>query len=92
MDIIDNENLLIRADNENRSMREHTKKLKIARSVRDVKKYCFTHSSVEVWNRLSEEMVSAGSVHTFKKRSWTCIDMETGPHQCNPRPRKATTR
>ena len=68
MDIVDNEDLLVREEIDRRSMRGHSMKLRKGRCLRDVKKYCFPQRCVETWNELSEEVITAKSIHSFKKK------------------------
>ena len=72
MDQVDNENLILREENTGRSMRSHSKKLRKGRCLRDVKKYSFPQRCVEAWNGLSEEVVSAVNVHSFKEKLDKC--------------------
>ncbi|MPC26017.1 hypothetical protein E2C01_019144 [Portunus trituberculatus] len=48
------------------------KKLRKGRCLRDVKKYIFPQRCVETWNSLSEKVVSAKSVHSFKEKLDKC--------------------
>ena len=66
LDKVDNEKMFLREENECRRTRSHSKKLKKGTCLKDVKKYSFPHRCIETWNGLSEEVVSAKSVHTFK--------------------------
>ena len=68
MDIVDNKDLLMREEIVGRSTRGHSMKLRKGRCLRDVKKYSFPQRCVEMWNELSEEVISAKSVHSFKER------------------------
>ena len=68
MDIVDNEDLLMRDKIDGRSMRGHSMKLKKGRCLRDVKKYSFPQRYVEAWNELSEEVITAKSMHSFKEK------------------------
>ena len=59
-------NLFFRADNSERT-RGHSRKL-VKESFRlDIRKY-FSQRVLSRWNRLSEDMVTAGAVATFKRR------------------------
>ena len=60
-------NLFFRADNSDRT-RGHSKKLVQERFKLDVRKYFFSQRVENRWNGLSEDVVSAGTVETFKKR------------------------
>ena len=68
MDIVDNEDLLVREEIDRRSMRGHSMKLRKGRCLRDVKKYSFPQRCVEAWNELSEEVITAKSMHSFKEK------------------------
>ena len=60
----DNEDLMIW---DTRVTRGHGMKLKKSSSRKDIKKFSFPHRCVEVWNALDEEVVSAKTLHNFKK-------------------------
>ena len=45
-----------------------SKKLKAIRSRYDIRKYTFSVRTVNLWNSLSEEVVAAESVNSFKNR------------------------
>ena len=51
-----------------RDNRKHSKQLFITRSNKDVRAYYFTRRVAPVWNSLSEEIVCASSVDTFKSK------------------------
>ena len=53
---------------EARITRGRGKRLKKENCRRDIKKYSFPHGVVETWNGLSEEIVNAASVHSFKAK------------------------
>ena len=72
IDQVDNENLILREEDDIRSTRSHSKKLRKGRCLRDVKKFSFPQRCVETWNSLSEEVVSATSVHNFKEKLDKC--------------------
>ena len=49
-------------------MRGHSKRIRKRQCLRDTKKYSFPHRTVDVWNGLSEEIVTAAaSVQKFKE-------------------------
>ena len=50
-----------------RKTRGHCKKLRVPRGDKDVKKFCFPNRAIEEWNNLSEKVVCANNVHSFKK-------------------------
>ena len=60
-------NSFFRADNSERT-RGHSMKLAKERFRLDVRKHFFSQRVVNRWNGLSEEVVSAGTVETFKRR------------------------
>ena len=60
-------NSFFRADTNERT-RGHSRKLANDNFRLDVRKYFFSQRIVRRWNSLSEEVISAGSVNTFKKR------------------------
>ena len=66
LDEVDNEQMMLKEDSTNRTTRSHSKKLTKGLCLKDVKKYSFPQKCVEVWNGLSEEVVTAKSVHSFK--------------------------
>ena len=68
MDIVDNEDLLMREETDGRSMRGHSMKLRKGRCLKDIKKYSFPQRCVEAWNELSEEVITAKSIHSFKEK------------------------
>ena len=51
-----------------RNVRGHGKRLKKANCKKDIKKYSFPHRVVDTWNGLSEDVVNAVSVHSFKAK------------------------
>ena len=60
-------NSFFRADNSKRT-RGHSKKLVKERFKLDVRKHFFSQRVANRWNGLSENVISAGTVETFKKR------------------------
>merc|ERR1711980_62486 len=68
IDDVDNEKLVLREEVATRATRSHSKKLRKGGCVRDVKKYSFPQRCVETWNGLSEDVVSAPSVHNSKEK------------------------
>ena len=67
---IDIENLVVLSENRdsNRKTRGHSKKIEKSHCTGDVKKYSFPHKTVDIWNELSEEVVTSASIHVFKER------------------------
>ena len=49
---------------ENRQIKGH---LKIRNSLKDIRKYNFTHRTVDMWNGLNEEIITVTSLHKFKE-------------------------
>ena len=72
MDEVDNNELILKEEIDNRHTRSHSKKLRKGRCLRDVKKYSFPQRCIETWNGLNEEVVSAKSVHSFKEKLDRC--------------------
>ena len=68
MDVVDNKKLILREEGVIRTLRSHSKKLMKGRCVKDVKKHSFPQRCVETWNGLSEDVVSAPSVQSFKEK------------------------
>jgi hypothetical protein len=60
-------NSFFRVGNSERT-RGHSKKLEKESFRLDVRKYFFSQRVLSRWNRLSEEVVAAGTVDTFKRR------------------------
>ncbi|MPC31769.1 hypothetical protein E2C01_025066 [Portunus trituberculatus] len=50
-----------------RRTRGHSKIIK-SQCLRKIKKFSFPHRTVDIWNGLSEEIVTAESVHKFKEK------------------------
>ena len=48
--------------------RGHRKRLKKENCRRDIKKYSFPHRIVDTWNGLSEDIINAVNVHSFKAK------------------------
>ena len=67
IDKIDNEELVIENEAASRT-RGHSRKIRKSQCVGDTRKYSFPHRVVDVWNGLSEEVVTATSVHNFKEK------------------------
>ena len=64
---IDNEELMVVVGEVSRT-RGHSKKIRMSKCVRDTRKYSFPHRIACTWNGLNEEVVTATSVHNFKKK------------------------
>ena len=65
---IDRQDLVILTEDASTRTRGHSKKVGKSPCSRDVKKYSFSHKTVDVWNGLREEIVEAASTHDFKKK------------------------
>ncbi|MPC31018.1 hypothetical protein E2C01_024292 [Portunus trituberculatus] len=52
---------------EDRRTRGHVKMIRMRQCVKDIGKYSFLHRTVK-WNALSDEVVTAHSVHNFKEK------------------------
>jgi len=72
MDVVDNRKLVLREEGDMRTMRSHSRKLRKGRCMKDVKKFSFPQRCVEMWNGLSEDVVSAPSVQSFKEKLDKC--------------------
>ena len=68
MEKIDRPDLVVGLGEQSRQTRGHSKRVRKSQSLRDIRKYSFPHRSVDVWNSLSEEVVLAANIHTFKER------------------------
>ena len=51
-----------------RNTRGHGKRLKKMNCKKDIKKYSFPHRVVDIWNGLSEDVVNAINIHSFKTK------------------------
>ncbi|MPC57534.1 hypothetical protein E2C01_051514 [Portunus trituberculatus] len=60
-------------------------KIMKSQCLRNIKKLSFPHRMVDICNDLSEEIVTAESVHKFEK-SWIKIDTETGHYEPHSNP------
>ncbi|MPC79446.1 hypothetical protein E2C01_073974 [Portunus trituberculatus] len=61
---IDKEDLVL-VTKEDRTTRDHVKKIRMRQGVKDVGKYSFPHRMVEKWNALNNEVITAHNVHDF---------------------------
>ena len=52
---------------ETRHMRGHSKKIKESWCLKDIKKYSFPHRTVNIWNGLKEEFVTATNIRKLKE-------------------------
>ncbi len=69
MDETDNENLLLM---EIQDTRGHCKKLRKGRCLNNIKKSSFLQRNIEVWNKLSDDILSAKCVQRFKGKLDKC--------------------
>ena len=69
--MIDRVDLVTMLTNETRHTKGHSRKIGKSRCLGDVK-FNFPHRMVDVWNGLSEEIVEADSIHTFKHKLDKC--------------------
>ena len=68
LEVTDNDKLLQREIGNHRRTRGHAMKLKKERCLKDTKKYSFPQRSIEVWNKLPEEIVTVKCVHKLKEK------------------------
>ncbi len=66
IDKIDEDDLLPPARSQ--GLRGHEKKFRKGKCLRDLKKYIFPQRSVDMWNKLREEVAEARNVHQMKER------------------------
>ena len=64
---IDKQDLVLLKEVDNRRTRGHSKRIRKSQCLRDIKKYSFPHRTVDIWNGLKEEIVTAANVHKFKE-------------------------
>ncbi|MPC13767.1 hypothetical protein E2C01_006511 [Portunus trituberculatus] len=62
-------------EDRDRQTRGHSKKIMKGQCFKNIKKFSFPHRTVDIWNRLNEEIVAAKSVHKFKEK------LETGHYE-----------
>ncbi|MPC23217.1 hypothetical protein E2C01_016258 [Portunus trituberculatus] len=63
---IDKEDLVLVTEEDGRT-RGHVK-IRMRQCVKDIGKYSFPHRTVEKWNALNNEVVTAHNVHNFKEK------------------------
>ena len=68
MERIDRQDLVALKEDGERQTRGHAKKIRKSQCLRNIKKFSFPHRTVDIWNELSEEIVTAENVHIFKER------------------------
>ena len=64
---IDKQDLVLLKEEDNERTRGHSKRIRKSQCLRNIKKYSFPHRTVDIWNGLNEETVTAASVHKFKE-------------------------
>ena len=63
----DKEDFLLKTERGVGSLRGHTQRLSKGKCLKNTKRYSFPHRSIDTWNGLNEETVSARNVHKFKE-------------------------
>ena len=81
IDKIDKQDLVVLKEDDGGRMRGHSKRIRKGQCLREIQKYSFPHRMVDVWNGLSEEIVTAASVQKFNEMLDIYIDMETGQYE-----------
>jgi hypothetical protein len=66
--VYDEDTSLLLENSRSLNTRGHSLKLETIRSRYDVRKYSFRARIVSIWNSLTEEIVTAGSINSFKNR------------------------
>ena len=72
MEKIDRGDLVLEQESQSQRTRGHSRRVRKSQCLRDVRKYSFPHRVVDAWNGLSEGVVTAANVHTFKERLDRC--------------------
>ena len=72
MEKIDMGDLVLERERRSQRTRGHSRIVEKNQFVRDIRKYSFPHRVVDAWNGLSEGVVTAANVHTFKERLDKC--------------------
>ena len=72
IDKIDKQDLVVLKEDDGGRMRGHLKRIRKRHCLGDTKKYSFPHRTVDDWNGLSEEIVTAASVQKFKEMLDIC--------------------
>ena len=68
MEKIDRQDLVALEEAGGREIRGHSRKIRKRQCLRNIKKFSFPHRTVDIWNGLSEEIVTADNVHIFKDK------------------------
>ena len=72
MERIDRGDLVLERERLSQRTRGHSRKVEKSQCLRDIRKYSFPHRVVDAWNGLSEGVVTAANIHTFKERLDKC--------------------
>ena len=65
----DRKDLILREKGEAKNLKGHQKKLQKGICLNDARKYSFSQRSIDIWNRLKEEVIMAENVlHQLKKK------------------------
>ena len=67
MEKMDKQDLVMMTEDQGRT-RGHSKKIRKRQCVKDIGKNSFPHRTVEKWNELNEEVVTAPNVQNFKQK------------------------
>ena len=68
MEKVDRNDLAPQMEGGGRQTRGHGRKIRKGRCVSDIKKYSFPNRTIDVWNGLKKEVVTAKNLHTFKEK------------------------
>ena len=52
--------------NEGNEQKGHSKKIRKNQCLKDIRKYSFSHLTVDIWKELNEDVVTATNIHRFK--------------------------
>ncbi len=72
MEKIDRQDLVTLKEAGGRETRGHSRKIRKSQCLRNIKRFSFPHRTVDTWNGLSEEIVTADNVHIFKDKLDKC--------------------
>ena len=64
---IDKKDMVMLKEADIERTRGHSRRIRKSQCLRDIKKYSFPHRTVDIWNGLREEIVTAASIHKFKE-------------------------
>ena len=65
---IDRQDLVTLKEDGGRETRGHSRKIRKSQCLRNIKRFSFPHRTVDIWNGLSEEIVTADNLHIFKDK------------------------